>query len=233
MTVPAAAGGDGGVADRLRRLDSCTVSDAMDQLGLDGVVTGLSAAWGCGRIAGRVRTVELRRLRAGEAPGGGPHLGATAIERSSPGDVIVVAHQGRDDSAGWGGLLSAAAVIAGVGGVIVDGACRDVEEAEANGLPLFARSATPRSARGRTVEASSGGPIEIGGVAVGPSDYVIADASGVVVLPEAAAADIVAAAEALTERERNLLDALRRHVPVSQVMDHTYETMLRAPGRSS
>ena len=225
--------GDDGVADRLLRLDSCTVSDAMDQLGLEGAVTGLAPAWRCGRIAGRVRTVELRPLRPGEPGRAGPHLGATAIERSSPGDVIVVAHHGRTDSAGWGGLLSAAAVVVGVAGVIVDGACRDVEEAEAHGLPLFARSATPRSARGRTVEASSGGPIEIRGVPVGQGDYVIADASGVVVLPEAAAADVVAAAEALAERERGMLDALRRHVPVSRVMDHTYETMLRARGRSS
>src|SRR5262245_33467581 len=94
----------GAVADRLRRLDSCTVSDAMDQLGLEGAVTGLAPAWRCGRVAGRVQTVELRRPRPGEPGTAGPHLGATAIERSSPGDVIVVAHQGRTDSAGWGGL---------------------------------------------------------------------------------------------------------------------------------
>jgi 4-hydroxy-4-methyl-2-oxoglutarate aldolase len=223
-----------GIAERLLALDTCVVSDAMDQLGLRGAITGLGPMWDCGRIAGRVQTVRLRRLRPGERPGGGPHLGARAIERAEPGDVIVVDHQGRDDSAGWGGLLSAVAVLAGVAGVIVDGACRDLEEAAAAGLPLYARSATPVSARGRTVEEACGVAVEIGGVAVGPEDHVIADRSGVVVLPAGMAGEILARAEALVGRERDLLAALRRRVPVSQVMDRRYETMLedRSPRRT-
>jgi len=51
--------------------------------------------------------------------------------------VIVVEHQSRSDCAGWGALISAAAPVAGVRAVIVDGACRDVEEACDIGLPVF------------------------------------------------------------------------------------------------
>src|SRR5690349_168970 len=111
----------------LRGLDSCLLSDALESIGVLGAVSGISPVWPCGRILGRAVTVRLRRLEPGEVPAG-PHLGARAIEASAPGDVIVVAHDGRSDSAGWGGLLCAAAGAAGVSGVVVDGACRDVDD---------------------------------------------------------------------------------------------------------
>ena len=223
-----------GIVQRLLALDTCAVSDAMDQIGLRGTATGLAPMWNCGRVAGRAQTVKLRRLRPGERPGSGPHLGARAIERAAPGEVVVVDHQGRDDSAGWGGLLSVAAKLAGVAGVIVDGACRDLDESEAAGLPLYARSATPTTARGRTVEEACGVAVELGGAHVRPGDYVIADRSGVVVLPAGSADEVLARAEALADRERALLAALRRGDSVSQVMDQRYETMLddRSPRRT-
>ena len=42
--------------------------------------------------------------------------------------MIVVANGGRSNVAGWGGTLSLAAKRRGVEGVIVDGACRDVDD---------------------------------------------------------------------------------------------------------
>ena len=187
------------LAARLELLDSCVVSDALDRLGLQQAVTGIAPLWACPRIAGPVRTVELRPLAAGETAPPGPHLGTRAIESSTPGDVVVVAHQGRDDSAGWGGLLSTAAVVAGIRGVLVDGACRDVDEAIELRLPLYARAATPVTARGRTVEAASGGPVTVGGVSVREGDLVLADRSGVVFVPFQAAPDVIALAEELAE----------------------------------
>jgi regulator of RNase E activity RraA len=187
--------------------------------------------WPCGRILGRAVTLRLRRLEPGEVPTG-PHLGARAIEASAPGDVIVVAHDGRSDSAGWGGLLCAAASAAGVSGVVVDGACRDVDDASALGFPLFARSVTPVTARGRTVEADTGSPVQIGSVPVAPGDVVVADASGVVVIPRDRVDEVIAKADVLARREAELLAALRRGVPPAQVLDGTYDTMLHPVGGS-
>src|SRR4051812_49552382 len=139
-----APGGD--LVERLARLDTCAVSDALDRLGLVGAVAGLRPMWPCPRVAGRVVTVKLKPA-TGERPS--RHLGTAAVEAATPGDVIVVDHGGRAEAAGWGGILSLAAKVKGVGGVIVDGACRDVDESRDVRLPVFARSATPRTARGR------------------------------------------------------------------------------------
>ena len=213
--------------DALRGFDSCLLSDALESIGAFGAVGGIAPVWPCDRIIGRAVTVRLRRLEPGEAPAPGPHLGARAIEASAPGDVIVVAHDGRSDSAGWGGLLSAAAAAAGVSGVVVDGACRDVDDAHALGFPVYARSATPVTARGRTVEADTGSPVQIGPVTVHPGDLVVADGSGVVVVPRDRVDTVVARADALFRREAELLAALRLGVPPAQVLDGNYDTMLR------
>ena len=143
-----------------------------------GVVLGLVPMWLCPRIAGRVITVRLRRAEPGEhAP---RHLGTAAIEAGGPGSVIVIQHHDSVEAAGWGGILSLAARMKGIEGVIVDGLCRDVDDSRDASFPVFARAATPMTARGRVLEASMGEPITVGKLTVRPDDYVIADLSGVV-----------------------------------------------------
>ena len=209
---------------RLARLDTCAVSDALDRLGLPGTVTGIARLSGTGRIAGRIVTVRLG------PPGGRPstrHLGTAAIEAAAPGDVIVVDHQGRGDAAGWGGILSLAAQVRGVAGVIVDGACRDVDESRDLGFPVFARSAVPLTARGRAVEKSFNEHIDVGGVDLEPGDFVIADGSGVVFIAASSVADVVTAAEEIAAREAAMAVEVRAGRAVSEVMGASYESMLR------
>src|SRR5947209_9705611 len=174
-----------GLAARLARLDTCGVSDALDRLEVTGAVQGLRPMWPCPRIAGQVITVRLRRAEHGEhAP---RHLGTAAMEAGGPGSVIVIEHHDRDDAAGWGGILSLAARIKGIEGVIIDGTCRDVDDSRDAGFPVYARAATPVTARGRIVEASMGEPVRIGDLTVQPDDFVIADWSGAVFVSAARA----------------------------------------------
>jgi len=214
------------LVERLRGVDPCAVSDALDSLGLRGAIAGIVPLWPGGRVSGRVRTVALRRLGDGEVPPSGSHLGAATIDSAVPGEVIVVANEGRDDSAAWGGLLSAAAHRAGVAGVVVDGACRDVDEAADVGFPVFARSATPVSARGRTVEEATDVPVTVGDVTVETGDLVVADRSGVVFIPGGSADEVLAAAERIVGRERSMLGQLAEGATVAAVLDHRYESML-------
>jgi regulator of RNase E activity RraA len=209
---------------RLARLDTCGVSDALDRLGLQGAVVGLRPMWPCPRIAGRVITVRLRRAEHGEhAP---RHLGTAAIEAGGPGSVIVIEHHSREDAAGWGGILSLAARMKGIEGVIVDGTCRDVDDSRDAGFPIYARAATPMTARGRVVEASMGEPIRIGDQLVQRDDYVIADWSGAVFIAGARAEEIVSTAESLAAREAQMAEAVRAGHSVVEVMGANYESML-------
>lgn len=211
--------------ERLARLDCCAVSDALDKLGLGGVVTGLPRLSTTRRIAGRAVTMKLGT----GAPPAGPvrHLGTAAIEASRPGDVIVVEQCSGVEAGSWGGLLTLGAKMRGVSGVVADGPVRDIDEAMSHDFPVFARGCTSRTARGRIVELATNGPVTIGDVAVMPGDYVIADGSAVVFVRPADIERVLEAAETIAAREASMAKALRDGRPIGEVLDARYEHMLK------
>jgi 4-hydroxy-4-methyl-2-oxoglutarate aldolase len=210
--------------ERLRRLDVCALSDAVDALGLPPAVTGLARRSGGRLIAGRVSTVTLA---VGPAPAGAPkvHLCARAIDAARPGTVIVVSHPGID-AGGWGGVLSHAARRQGVEGVVVDGPTRDIDEAIGLGFPVFARGATARTARGRIHETATDAAVTIDGMRVEAGDYVVADGSGVAFIAAGQIEQVLGTAERIAAKERLMTEAVRGGKPVSSVMGADYETML-------
>lgn len=214
---------------RLRRLDACAVSDALDKLGLAGAVTGLPQRSGDGRIAGRAVTM---KVGPGQPPPGPPkHLGCTAIELAGPQDVIVVEQRSGIEAGCWGGLLTLGAKVGGVAGVVADGPLRDVDEAIAYGFPVWSRSLTSRTARGRVVELGTQVPVQLGDaqgeVTVHPGDYVIADRSAVIVIAAADIERVLDAAEAIVAREAAMAKAILAGTPIGQVMGGAYEHMLK------
>lgn len=210
---------------RLSVLDACAVSDAMDAAGVTSAVLGIRALSTDQRIVGRAITVQLGPDVGVKAK---RHLCTAAVEAAGPGDVIVVSNGARTDVAGWGGILSLAAKQQGVEGVVIDGACRDLDESREMGLPVYARASVAVTARGRIVEEAWNVPITCAERAVSPGDYVIADASGVVFVPAHLAETVVQSAERIAARERLMADAVRAGKPVSEVMGASYETMLKA-----
>ena len=209
--------------NRLARLDTCAVSDALDRLGLPGVVAGIRPLTGPHKIAGRSVTV---KLVAAEGRTSKQHLGTAAIEASGPGDVLVIEHRSREDCAGWGGILSRAAKVRGIEGTLVDGAVRDVDESREISYPVFARAAVSATARGRVVEEGWNVPVDIGAVEVHPGDFVIADGSGVVFVKKSRIEEVLLAAEEIAARERAMAEAVEAGKPVSRVMGGDYEAML-------
>lgn len=214
--------------ERLRALDACAVSDARDRLGLpDGVATGIGNLTGHGRVSGRTVTVLLGQPL--ETPST-RHLGTQAIEAAGPGEVIVIAHQGRTDCAGWGGNMARAAAARGVEGTLIHGAARDIDEAREIGYQLYASSATPRTARGRTQEHSWNQPIDFDGVAVSAGDYVVADATGIVFVAAADIDAVLEVAEEIAHREAQIAAAIAAGTPVSEAMGADYERMVDRNG---
>lgn len=210
--------------ERLARMDSCAVSDALDKLGLPGSVTGIPRVSTDRRIAGRVLTVKLDRA---EGRSNTRHLCTTAIEAAAPGDIIVCEQRTGLDAACWGGNLTIGAKMRGVAGAIIEGPARDIDESRQLDFPVFARSITGRTARGRIVEIATGTPIVVGDVTVNAGDYVIADASSVVFIRQLDIGRIVEAAEAIVARESLMAQALRDGKRIGEVMGASYEHMLK------
>ena len=210
---------------RLRRLDACALSDAMDKLGIRGVVSDLPQRSGTGRIAGIAVTV---KLGTGAPPPGPPiHLCCTAIELAGPDHVIVIEQRSGVEAGCWGGLLSVGAQVRGVAGVIADGPVRDIDEAIGMGFPVWSRSLTARTARGRVVEQGTNIPVALGDLTVHAGDAVFADRSAVIVIAQADLERVLQAAESIVAREAAMAQAIRSGTPIGQVMGGQYEHMLR------
>jgi regulator of RNase E activity RraA len=213
------------LVERLLKLDTCVVSDTLDKLGINGAVIGLQPMWHCPKIAGPVITVKLK-TKGDEPPI--RHLCTAAVEASKPGDIIVIDHAGRDYAAGWGGILSQAAKVKGVAGVICDGAIRDLDESHEIKFPVYAKCAVSVTARGRIVEEDFNIPVSIGRVSVSPGDIAFADGSGIVFLPGARAEEVVNEAESMAAREAAMTRDVQAGKSVVEVMGTNYEQMTGA-----
>lgn len=209
---------------RLSKLDTCAASDALDRLGLRGTTTGIRPVWPCPRIVGRAVTVKVKPVGLVKST---KHLCTPGIEAAKPGDILVVDNGGRPDVSAWGGLLSLASKLKGLSGVVIDGACRDVDESRDVGFPVYARAVVPLTARGRIMQDTVNEEIEFGNVQVHPGDLVIADGSGVVIIPAARAAEVVAEAEKVAAHEARMAEGIRSGRSVVEVMETLgYESML-------
>jgi len=100
-----------------------------------------------------------------------------------PGDVLVVDRLGDDKYACWGGGVTIAAKAAGAVGGIVDGPCTDISEIEASDFPMWCRGLAPITTRLYDIGGGMNIPVSCGGAVVMPGDAILADESGVLVLP--------------------------------------------------
>lgn len=118
-------------------------------------------------------------------------LELAAVDSCRPDDVIIAAAGGSMRSGLWGELLSTAARRTGCVGALVDGAVRDVAKMSQMGFPIFSRGVCLYDSRDRNRVIDLDVPVEIGGVVFTPGDLVVADGDGVVVVPQAAEAEVV------------------------------------------
>jgi regulator of RNase E activity RraA len=201
--------------DRLAKLDTPAVSDALDQLNLKGATFGIRPQWDCPRVVGRAVTVKIQP--AGETRPEA-HLATPAVAEAEAGDVVVIDNGGRTDQSCWGDILSNASQYKGIRGVIIDGSTRDIDGSREIGFPVFARGVVAHTARGRNQQESYNKVIQCGGTQVRPGDLVIADGSGVVFLAADKAEEIIETAERIQAREAEMIQAVRRGKSVVEVM---------------
>ncbi|MCW2238037.1 RraA family protein [Azospirillum canadense] len=130
------------------------------------------------RLCGQARTVA-------PMPGDNSVL-LTACSLAQPGDVVVVGGAGLESVAVAGQWVARSGKSRGLGGLVIDGAVRDLPEIRGIGFPVFAKGAVPRAPH-RAVGGKMDLPVMVGGVAVSPGDLLVGDDDGVAVVPLLAA----------------------------------------------
>jgi regulator of RNase E activity RraA len=148
-----------------------------------------------------------------------------AMEIAVPGDVLVVATCGNITSAVFGELMGNSAVAAGIGGIVVDGAIRDVAALTELRLPVFSRSVCAGSCD-KDGPGEINVPVACGNTVVMPGDLVIGDDDGVVVVPHDEAEDVLQLVQALKEREAKRILEIRE----GKIFKGEINDILRARG---
>ena len=105
---------------RAAKLDTATLSDALDRFGIVGQ---------CYRIAGRDPAFEMTgrafTMRCGPASTP-PGTVGDYIDDVPVGHIVVIDNGGREDATIWGDILTEIAHRRGLGGTLIDGISRDV-----------------------------------------------------------------------------------------------------------
>ena len=172
-----------------RDIATPTIANALDELDLNGVITGLNAVVPGTKAVGPAVTVRQQAGAKGTFPVEDFKVGHM-IEAAGAGNVIVVDNGGNPVST-WGGMASYAAKIQGIEGLLVEGGVRDWEEQQEFRFPIFARHMVPTPGKTRLKVEAIGEPITIEGVLIRPGDLIVADGSGICVIPIDRAAEIL------------------------------------------
>jgi regulator of RNase E activity RraA len=205
----------------VQAFSSSTWSDALDRLSIDGVVRGLRLIHGSRPIVGRAVTARQEVVAFDTVPASAFDI-AGILEATSSGDVLVVDVGGAPVSS-FGGLAARTAVRRGVAGVLVDGGCRDVDEVEAAGISVWARHVTPASGKRRLRTVEINGPVVCGGIEVRAGDVVVADQTGIVVVPASRWEEAAKIAADLDARDRELargIEAGGDFRSIARALDH-------------
>jgi 4-hydroxy-4-methyl-2-oxoglutarate aldolase len=132
-----------------------------------------------------------------------------ALQVAEPGDIVVVCTGGNTSTAVFGELMCHTAAAKGLGGIVVDGAIRDVDRITKLGFPAYSRSVSP-GACDKDGPGEINVPISCGGAVVMPGDIVVGDADGISVVPRAHAENVLAIVAELVEREAKRIAEIGR-----------------------
>lgn len=181
---------DTDLAAEMAKFGVATVHEAQGRVGL--MHQRLRPIWRGPAVSGTAVTCTL--------PPGDNWMLHVAVEQCQPGDILVAATISQAHSGYFGELIATALKARGVRGLILDAGCRDVDELEEMGFPVWSRSIHAHG----TVKETLGDvnvPVSCGDEIVRPGDVIVADNDGVVVVPRLKVADVKTASETRLKKE--------------------------------
>lgn len=184
--------------DRASKLDTTSISDALDRLGIAGQCLNIKPLDHRFRLTGRAFTILY-------GPAGKP-AGTVGdyIDDVEPGAVVVLDNGGRENATVWGDILTWVAHRRGIAGTVIDGACRDTYLCRDLSYPIYSRSYSMRTGKDRVQVEAMNLTVNIGDARVNPGDLLRGDADGVLVIPREHEEAVLAAAEEIDSVEQKI-----------------------------
>lgn len=189
--------------ERASKLDTSSISDAMDRLGIPGQCLGIKPRDHKFRLSGRAFTILYGP--AGRVPGSVGDY----IDDLEPGTVVVLDNGGRENATVWGDILTNIAHGKGLAGTVIDGACRDLQMCFDLDYPIYSRSYSMRTGKDRVQVEGLNVAVNIGDARVTPGDLLRGDADGVVAIPMAYEDEVLTAAEGIDATEDRIREAVK------------------------
>src|SRR3954467_7063736 len=194
---------DAALIEGYRHVEVASVSDAMEKLtGQRIFLTHRMRPIFTSKFAGFALTVKLKKEENKDPDALGGML--AAIDQGGPNSVYVMVVEDGADIAGMGGLMGTAMQARNFSGAVIDGGVRDTAYLQKIGFPVFALGTVPSTSVGHYRFAGANIPLVCDGVPVSAGDIVVADSDGVVVVPRAKAAEVLATAQDMDFKEHSM-----------------------------
>ena len=193
------------ILSELKKLSLAVLSDALDQLGIDGGCKGIFPRSKNKVIVGKAFTVKFSKVSSGTFA-----KAADYIDEVKPGEVIVIDNEGRDYCTVWGEILTKVAMYKKLAGVVIDGACRDIEAIVKSDYPVFSKYVFMKTGKNRVKLAFVQKPVVVSGIGVNPGDYIRGDESGILVIPAGKIEVTITKAKEIEVNERKILTAIKQ-----------------------
>ncbi len=200
--------------NRLEGYSTCQAADAFDKLQIRGHMPDiilLSPDSGY-RMVGEAHTVRMVPAGGGPLPKREVHH----IDAAPEGSIVAISIPPGVTTANWGGMMTTRAKVMKLGGVVLDGRARDIEEHRQMGFPLFARGVSVHGSSGYTVPVAVGEPINCGGVTVRQGDVFLGDVNGVVVIPRERLQEVIDKMDELAEIEEKITEELEKGMTIGE-----------------
>jgi regulator of RNase E activity RraA len=205
----------------LRRPENSTgnIADAVEAAtGARGWMSSDLKPIGPGKSVGRAWTAVMRPVLRNDTRTY-PNYHLQILDEAPAGSVLVYVMEGGVEIAALGNLMATTAKVRGIEATVVDGAVRDVTEIRAMGHQVFARRISPATSVGRMVAVSKQTPVRCGDVLVTPGDFIVGDADGVVVVPQAAASQVVALLKDYDARESKMVPLIQQQKSMQKALE--------------
>ena len=196
--------------ERYKKMDTTSVSDAMDKIGVECSVFGVKPVARGHHICGRAFTVHYGPC--------GVKTGTVGdfLDDVKPGEVIVIDNAGREDCTVWGDIMAKTAKKYGIEGTVIDGVCRDIPAVLECGYPVYSKGYYMRTGKDRVYADAVNVPVTLSDIQVCPGDIILGDDTGVVVVPTEVAEKVIEIAERIDAKEQEILALVEAGHPLKE-----------------